>query len=96
MLKIVAEFKVKGDCLEKFKELTQIIVEKTNTLDQGCISYALYQDNNDPLHCSMIEEWESQEMLDKHMQAPHFIELVPQIDGFCSAPVNVTVYKKLY
>jgi len=96
MLKIVAENFVKEDCLEKFMELSKIIVEKTTTLDQGCISYAMCQDLNDPLHCSMIEEWESKEMLDKHMQAAHFIEIIPQIRDCCSSPGGITAYKKIY
>ena len=96
MLRVVAEFSVKKDCLEQFKELTRIIVEKTNALDQGCISYVLCQDTNNPLHFAMIEEWESQELLDKHMQASHFVELVPKVSECCADPVAITLYNKLY
>jgi len=96
MLKVVAEFNVKQDCLEKFKELTSEIVGKTVSLDQGCISYALCQDIGDPLHCAMIEEWESKDMLEKHMQASHFIELVPKISECCTEPPAIVLYNKLY
>jgi len=96
MLKVVAEHHVKEDCLERFKELSKIIVEKTVTLDQGCISYTVCQDINDPLHCSMIEEWESQEMLEKHIQAPHFIEIVPKLGECCEGAMVLTLYNKLY
>ena len=96
MLKVIAGFKVKEDCLEQFKELSQIIVEKTNTLDKGCISYVMCQDINDPLNCALIEEWESRELLDLHMQAAHFTELVPKIGECCSRPVEITLYNKLF
>ena len=96
MLKVVAEHIIKEDCLEKFKELSKIIVEKTVALDQGCISYAVCQDINNPLHCSMIEEWESQQMLDKHMQAAHFIEIVPKIGECCEGAMVITLYNKLF
>jgi len=94
MLKVVAEHYVKEDCMEQFKGLAKIIVEKTVALDQGCISYAVYQDVNDPLHCSMIEEWESQQLLEKHMQAAHFIEIVPKIGECCTSPTAITLYSK--
>jgi len=96
MIKIIAEHFVKEDCMEKFKELSKIIVEKTNELDEGCISYAMCQDDKDPLHCAMIEEWESMEMLDKHMQTAHFKEIVPQIGECCSAPAVFSLYNKLF
>jgi len=96
MLKVVAEHYVKEECLEKFKELSKIIVEKTVALDEGCISYAVYQDTNNPLHCSMIEEWESQQMLDKHMKAAHFIETVPKIGECCEGKMVITLYKNLH
>jgi len=96
MLKVIAELSVKEDCLEQFKELTKIIVEKTVTLDQGCISYAMCQDINDPHHCAMIEEWESQEALDLHMKASHFVELIPKIGECCTGPANITLYNKLF
>jgi len=96
MLKVVAEHTIKEECLEQFKELGKIIVEKTVALDEGCISYALCQDVNNPLHCSMIEEWESQQLLDKHMQTAHFIEIVPKIGECCAGPMVITLYNKLF
>ena len=96
MLKVVAEHYVKEDCMEKFKELSKTMVEKTVALDKGCISYTVCQDIKDPLHCSMIEEWESKELLDKHMQAAHFIELVPKIGECCTGSTVITLYNKVY
>ena len=96
MLKVVAEQFVKEECLEQFKELAKVMVEKTVTLDEGCISYALCQNVDNPLHCSMIEEWESKEMLDKHLQAPHFLEIVPKLGEFCTGSINITLYNKLF
>ena len=96
MIKIVAENRVKEGNLEQFLDLARVIVEKTTTLDKGCISYAMCQDTADPLHCSIIEEWESQEALDKHMKAAHFLEIVPKMSEFCESPAKATLYKKLF
>jgi len=96
MLKVVAEHYVKEDCLEKFLELSKEIAEKTNALDEGCISYSMCRDINVPLLYSMIEEWESKETLDKHMQSAHFLEIVPQIRDCCSSQGGIHLYEKLY
>ena len=96
MIKVVAENHVKEADLDRFLELAKIIVEKTVTLDKGCISYSLCQDFSNPLHCSMIEEWESKEALDEHMKSGHFKEIVPKLGGFCESPTDITLYKKLF
>ena len=96
MLRVVAEHHVKKESLEQFKELAKIIVEKTVALDQGCISYAMYQDIDDPLHCTIIEEWESKELLDKHMKAAHFVEIVPKIGECCTGSMSIALYNKLF
>lgn len=96
MLKIVAEFRVNKDSLEQFLGLAKVIVEKTVALDKGCVSYSLCQDTADPLHCSIIEEWENQELLDEHMKTAHFIEIVPKLSDTCVSPPAITLYNKLF
>jgi len=96
MIKVVAIQNVKEDCLEQFLKLAREIVEKTNELDEGCISYSLCQDIDDPLHCAMIEEWESKEKLDLHMQAAHFTEIVPQLRECCTPTGGINLYNKLF
>ena len=96
MLKITAEHFVKEDSLPQFMELSRRLAEKTVKSDQGCISYSMYQDINDPLHCTFIEEWETKELLDKHMQAAHCVELIPKIGECCSRPTVIALYEKLF
>ena len=96
MIKVVAGFRVKEDSLDEYLALGAQVVEKTNALDEGCISYELCQDVNDPLRLAMLEQWESQEALDKHMQSAHFTTLVPKMDALCQGGAAITVYKKLF
>ena len=96
MIKVVAEHRINKDGLEQYLELAKIIVEKTVTLDEGCISYAMCQDIEDPFHCTMIEEWESRAALDRHMKAAHFLETVPKMGKFCEGPTDITLYNKLF
>ena len=96
MIKVVAENYIKEGCLEQFLELTKVIVEKTVALDKGCISYSLCQDKANPLHCSMLEEWETQEDLDAHMESEHFKDIIPKSAQFCAGPPTITLYTKLF
>ena len=96
MIKVVAEHHIRKDGIEQFLELTKVVVEKTVKLDEGCVSYSMCQDTEDPLHCSMIEEWESKEALEKHMRSAHFLEIIPKTGEFCEGPVSITLYNKLF
>lgn len=94
MIKIVASNYIKQESVNDFLAVAEEMIKKTNANDKGCISYALYRDTRDPLHFTMIEEWEDEEAINGHMQAPHFVELIPVMDGFASKPGELTTYVK--
>ena len=96
MIKVTAVNYIKEECLDDFLEITKELVEKTNTLDKGCIQYELCRDVNDPLKFVMIEAWESQDLLNEHMKAAHFTELVPKLGGLASKPSELTILEKVY
>lgn len=78
MVKVVAKgYFYEGKAEEAIK-MYEVLVEKTRK-EEGCIAYNLYRDTKDSSILTMIEEWESQEALDKHMKTDHFTSLVPQI-----------------
>ncbi|MDR3209258.1 MAG: antibiotic biosynthesis monooxygenase [Oscillospiraceae bacterium] len=80
-IRVVANNYVSAEKAPEYLALAKQIVAKTNELDAGCISYNLFHDTMDPEHYVMLEEWEDQASLDKHMQAAHFQELIPQMNA---------------
>ncbi|MDR2665534.1 MAG: antibiotic biosynthesis monooxygenase [Oscillospiraceae bacterium] len=94
MRRVVANSYIKQDSVDEFLAVAKELVEKTNALDPGCISYALYQDTQDPLHYTMIEEWEDEESINRHMSSPHAADLIPKMTQFASRPGEVAIYKK--
>ena len=96
MIKVTAVNYIKEDCLDSFLAIAKELVEKTNALDKGCIRYELCKDVNNPLRFVMIEEWESQSLLDEHMKASHFTQLVPKLGGFASQPSELTIMEKVF
>jgi len=94
MIRVVAKNTVKKEQIDEFIDLAKKLAEATNSKDEGCIHYDLYQDLNDPRILTFIEEWESMEALDKHMAAPHFKEIVPKLGAFADGPEDVHLYRK--
>ena len=96
MIKVTAVNYVKAECVENFLTIAKELVEKTNSLDKGCIQYELCKDVNDPLRFIMIETWESQNALDEHMKAKHFTDLVPKFSDLTAKPSDLTLMEKLF
>ena len=46
--------------------------------EKGCVSYNYYEDVEDPDKLLLVEEWESEEDQQKHLQMPH-MEMLKQI-----------------
>ncbi len=44
---------------------------------------------------TILEEWESQDALDKHMAAEHFKELAPQLGSFTEKRAEINFYRKV-
>ncbi|HPW41662.1 MAG TPA: putative quinol monooxygenase, partial [Bacillota bacterium] len=66
MIKVVAKSFAKPDKLDKILKLSAEMVEKT-VKEEGCIKYELFQDIKAPEVLVIIEEWESEEALSRHM-----------------------------
>lgn len=45
--------------------------------EKGCVSYNYYEDVEDPDKLLLVEEWESEEDQQKHLQMPH-MEMLKQ------------------
>ena len=59
--------------LEKLISITQA--------EAGCIQYDLHQDNENPAHFLFYENWESRELWQNHMNAPHLAAYVKATEG---------------
>ena len=92
-VKVVAKHVIKDGSKEALTAILEELVQKTR-LENGNISYSLYEALNDPNVVTMLEEWESQEALDAHMKTEHFTRIIPQTGEFLAAPVTIDVYKK--
>ncbi len=70
MLTIVANIQANADKIERVKAELEKLVPITQA-EEGCIQYDLHQDNEDPARFLFYENWESRELWQVHMSAPH-------------------------
>lgn len=94
MIKVVAKHFVKEDKVNEFLELAKKLVEAT-LKEEGNIKYELFQDVKNSKIITMIEEWEDKDVLNKHMNSEHFVEIVPILSSFMEKPAEMNLYKKL-
>ncbi len=80
VLTIVASIQAKSDKIELVEAKLQKLVEITQAED-GCIQYDLHQNNDDPAHFILYENWESRELWQTHMNAPHLAAYAAATDG---------------
>ena len=69
-LTIVAHITARPDRIEFVKSELEKLIDITRS-EAGCLQYDLHQDNENPAHFLFYENWESRELWQKHMSAPH-------------------------
>ena len=79
-LTIVANIHANPDQIDLVKEELEKLVPITRA-EKGCINYDLHRDNTNPAHFMFYENWESRELWQIHMNAPHLAAYMKATDG---------------
>lgn len=82
MITIIANFKIKSDCVDQFKRLALVCVRNTRK-ERGNLSYKIYQARCNPAEFTFIEEWLNDTAIEQHNKMPHFISFIDQIKPLC-------------
>jgi quinol monooxygenase YgiN len=75
---VVAIFVAKPGSEQKLEELFRGVIAET-LREEGCVTYQLNRDVQNPSRFIWTEEWTSQDLLDKHLAAPHIAKLFAQV-----------------
>lgn len=67
---IVASIQATTDQIERVRGELEKLVPIT-LAEEGCLQYDLHQDNENPAQFLFYETWESRELWQAHMNAPH-------------------------
>ena len=79
-LTIVANIKANPDKVDLVRQELLRLIEITRA-EPGCINYDLHQDNENPAHFMFYENWESRELWQTHMNAPHLAAYMAATEG---------------
>jgi len=80
ILTIIARIEAKKEKLAFVQEEVLKLVEPTHQ-EKGCIQYDLHQDNETPEVFIFVENWESKEFLQMHIESEHFKSFVKNTEG---------------
>lgn len=79
MIKVVSKAKLKqGVNIEEYLRIAKKVIDETRK-EQGCITYVLFQDLQDPSILTMLEEWTDESAINQHDQSEHVLTLVPEL-----------------
>ncbi|MPW36673.1 putative quinol monooxygenase [Vibrio sp. B1Z05] len=79
-LTIVANIIAKQDNVELIKSELLKLIDITRA-EEGCLSYDLHQDNENPAHFLFFENWASRELWQVHMNTQHLADFVTATEG---------------
>jgi len=79
-LTIVANIIAKEDNIDLLKSELLKLIDIT-LAEKGCINYDLHQDNENPAHFMLYENWETRELWQLHMDGQHLKDFVSNTEG---------------
>ena len=79
-LTITGNIVAKADKVALVKSELLKLIDTTRN-EAGCIQYDLHQDNENPAYFMFYENWESRELWQTHMNAPHLEAYMAATDG---------------
>lgn len=93
-IKVVARVVALPEQVEVVKLVLISLIEST-LQEAGCITYELFQNQNDLTDFTFVEEWESQELLNIHLASKHIAQATSQLAGLIVIAPDIRIYRQL-
>ena len=91
---VVAHIKSKPETIDGTRELLTSLILPTR-IEEGCVTYKLYQNEADPTDFAFVEEWTSNEDLDAHLASDHLKMAGVRGAELFAAPPDIRRYRLL-
>lgn len=91
MLVVHALINTKPDSADVVKPAARTFAEATRT-EAGCLSYAFYEDFDQPGNYIVVEQWQDQTALDAHGQAAHYQDFLAAV-GSSVTSVSLSIHE---
>lgn len=89
---VVARVVALPDKVDQVKSVLLQIIEPTRQ-EQGCISYELLQNQQEPRDFTFVEEWENDALLQVHLASAHIHEAGKKLNGLVVGEPDIRVYR---
>lgn len=93
-IRAVAHIKARPDKVSEMREVLMALLEPTRN-EEGCVSYILTQNTDDPTDFTFIEEWESLEAMSAHLGSSHVEEALSHLSEVGAADPDIRTYEVL-
>ena len=90
-IRVVALVNVRPDKLQEAFDAFDPLIAETRK-EEGCITYEMLQNVEDPYDLTFVEEWASPEALEEHFETEHFRAIVARADELLTAPPDIRRY----
>ena len=87
---VVAILTAKPGAEAQVEQLMREVTPPTHA-EEGCITYAIHRDLDDPCRLVFVERWTDRAVLDAHLAAPHLDTFRAGLDGLLATPTQVFV-----
>ncbi|KAL4497915.1 hypothetical protein ABPG72_014772 [Tetrahymena utriculariae] len=94
-IRVIAIASIKQESREQILPIFKTLVEETRK-EEGNISYVLTNDVSDQNTFIFIEEWKSQEDINKHMASAHFVAFQGQIKDHVAAAPQIKFLNQVF
>jgi quinol monooxygenase YgiN len=93
-LTVMASVKAKaGKEAEVLQELTSLI--EPSRKDPGCLNYDLHRSQTDPARFLFFENWESRQLLDRHLAKPDLQATLARLGPLVAEPPEISFWDKV-
>jgi quinol monooxygenase YgiN len=90
-LRVIARVKARPNKVNELLSVLSSLVEPTRK-EPECISYNLFQNNQDPTDFALIEEWKSGAALESHLATKHFKDALVKLPNLIAAEPDIQRY----
>ena len=90
-VRVVAHFVANPESVEDVKRYLSAMVDPTRA-EEGCVTYELLQNADDPTDFTFVEEWSSKSDLDHHARSEHIRINRELVSEHLAEPSDVRVY----
>lgn len=91
-IRIVARLSAKPECTDAVLSILEAVIEPTRR-EFGCLSYHLLHNRADPTDFTFVEEWASDDTIDRHLATDRIQEALVRLAPLLAAAPDIRRYR---